>query len=211
MWTIRASQKSSLYATVGPPITTTLLSDPESVRRSGNYDMPMDVHIGVGGAVGRGSNVYEVPHDVLEAASQSGDSQSNSQYEGVTRVRRGLRGSETWQNEELAVSSSNSLQDSEGAVEDALVARGYETPQSAQERYSRELEELAQCASQDNDSTGYEVCYGTSNIASHFVWHAIPVQYAAYSTTSSSPLCISSKLLAGCLCWTLQSVRLHFL
>ena len=194
MWTIRASQKSSLYATVGPPVTTTTsLGDPDGVRRSGDYDMPMDVRISVGGAVGRSSNLYEVPHDVSEAASQLGDSQSNSLYEAVTRTRRGLRGSGTRQDEELAGRGSSPLQDSEGAGEDVLVARGYETPQSAQERYSRELEELAQSAAQDNDSTGYEVQYGTSNIASHFVGHARPVQYVAYGTTSPSPFCNSSR------------------
>lgn len=182
MWTIRASQKSSLYATVGPPVTTTSLSDPDGVRWSGDYDMPTDVHIGVGGAVGRSSNVYEVPHDVSEVASQSGNSRSNSLYEAVARIRRGLRGSGTRQNEELGMRSSSPLQDGEGAGEDALIARGYETPQSAQERYSRELEELAQSASQDNNSTGYEVCVWRGGGASHTQYAHFGIQNTYINT-----------------------------
>ena len=149
----------------------TSFSTPDGVRQSGVYDMPADVHVGVGGAPGRNSNVYEVPHDVLEAASPSGDSRSSSRYDTVTHIRAGVMSHRTRQCEDSAIGMS-SLQDSGGTGGDTLVARGYETPQSAQERYSRELEDLAQSDAQDDDSTGYEVRHTCGNTGGQSVWLA---------------------------------------
>lgn len=198
LWTIRASQRSALYASVGPPshhqpgTRATSFSTPDGVRQSGVYDMPADVHVDVGGAPGRDSNVYEVPHDVLEAASQSGDSRSNSRYDTVIHIRARLMSQRTRQFEDSAISMS-SLQDSEGTGGDALVARGYETPQSARERYSHELEDLAQSDAQDDDSTGYEVRHTCGNTGGQSLWLA----------RSIPPSCLCSGQLtskAPCLC-----------
>ena len=165
---------------------TTSLNHPDGVRQSGVYHMPADVDIGVGGAAGRGSNVYEVPHDVLEASSQSSDSRSNSRYDTVTHIRAGLVSQRTRQLEESAMSMS-SLLDTEGAGGDTLVARGYETPQSARERYSRELEDLAQSDTQDDDSTGYEVRHKCGNTAGHPVWLARPHASLPVSPAATGP------------------------
>ena len=151
----------------------TSFSDPDTVRLSDNYDLPVDVHVHAGRASGRASNVYEVPHDVMGAALQLRDSRSSNLYETVTQIRPVSTGRGTRQSNDSAVGLSP-LQDLE-----APVARGYETPQSAQERYSRELEELAQSDPQDDDSTGYEVQYKPSNAAGHSVWHARPLCHCA--------------------------------
>ena len=122
---------------------------------NGYYDMPMDVHVGVGVTVGRDSNVYEVPHDVLDNTSQFHTSRSSSGYDTITRIRVGVAGHRTGRSD--AESLSPSLASEETIIADDVVARGYETPQSAQERYSRELEGSAQGDPQEDDSTGYEV------------------------------------------------------
>lgn len=157
---LRTSQQSSLYATVGPPrhqpvTAVTSLGDADTMN--GYYDMPMDVHVDVGVAMGRDSNVYEVPHDVLGDLSQLYTSRSSSGYETVTRIRAELAGQGTGQSDAESVSPSLSMGSVGTASTDAMVARGYETPQSVQERYSRELEESAQEDPEEDDSIGYEV------------------------------------------------------
>lgn len=168
----RTSQQSSLYATVGPPrhqpaTTVTLLGDADTMN--GYYDMPMDVHVDVGVAMGRDSNVYEVPHDVLDDMSQLYTSRSSSGYETVTRIRARLAGQGTGQSDAESVSPSLLMDSEETVSTDSVVARGYETPQSFQERYSRELAESAQGDSEEDDSTGYEV---RTSQQSHPVQHA---------------------------------------